>query len=56
VKILKRYLPEGVRKIFVVKVGKKVKIVNKLYDKKAIKKAAIKAAEKAALKTTHKSK
>ena len=33
-KIVKRKLPEGVRKIFEVKIGKKVKVVNSLYDKK----------------------
>jgi hypothetical protein len=33
-KILKRLLPKGVRKKFIVKIGKKVKIVNSLYDKK----------------------
>lgn len=33
-KIIKRRLPEGVRKIFEVKIGKKVKVVNSLYDKK----------------------
>ena len=37
-KIIKRKLPEGVRKKFIVKIGKKVKIVNSLYDKKKIKK------------------
>ena len=33
-KIIKRPLPEGERKRFIVKIGKKVKIVNSLYDKK----------------------
>ena len=36
-KIVKKKLPEGVRKIFKVKIGKKVKILNSLYygkDKK----------------------
>jgi hypothetical protein len=37
-KIIKRKLPEGVRKKFIVKIGKKVKIVNSLYDKKKKKK------------------
>jgi hypothetical protein len=32
-KILKRELPEGVRKKFIVKLGKKVKLVNSLYSK-----------------------
>lgn len=30
-KILKANLPEGVRKKFVVKIGKKVKLINKAY-------------------------
>lgn len=30
-KIVKRRLPEGVRKIFEVKIGKKVKVLNSLY-------------------------
>ena len=30
-KIIKRRLPEGVRKVFDVKIGKKVKILNSLY-------------------------
>jgi hypothetical protein len=35
-KIIKRDLPEGVRKIFQIKIGKKVKILNsKYYGKKA---------------------
>jgi hypothetical protein len=33
VKIIKRELPEGVRKKFIVKIGKKVKIINSLYCK-----------------------
>ena len=33
-KVVKRRLPEGIRKIFEVKIGKKVKVVNSLYDKK----------------------
>lgn len=33
-KIVKKELPEGVRKKFVTKIGKKVKIVNSLYSKK----------------------
>ena len=32
-KIIKRKLPEGVRKKFIVKIGKKVKVINSLYDK-----------------------
>jgi hypothetical protein len=32
-KILKRELPKGVRKKFIVKLGKKVKLVNSLYSK-----------------------
>jgi hypothetical protein len=38
VKIIKRELPEGVRKKFIVKIGKKVKIINSLYSKKKKKK------------------
>lgn len=30
-KVVKRELPEGVRKRFEVKVGKKIKIINSLY-------------------------
>lgn len=30
-KIIKRRLPDGVRKVFDVKIGKKVKILNSLY-------------------------
>ncbi|MDD3995364.1 MAG: hypothetical protein PHX40_03270 [Bacilli bacterium] len=37
-KIIKRKLPEGVRKKFIVKIGKKVKVINSLYDKKKKKK------------------
>ncbi len=37
-KIIKRKLPEGVRKKFIVKIGKKVKVINTLYDKKKNKK------------------
>jgi hypothetical protein len=33
-RIIKRNLPEGVRKIFETRIGKKVKVVNKLYSKK----------------------
>lgn len=33
-KIIKRELPEGVRKKFITKIGKKVKVVNSLYSKK----------------------
>ena len=33
-KIIKKELPEGVKKKFVTKIGKKVKIVNSLYCKK----------------------
>ena len=38
-KIIKKELPEGVKKKFVTKIGKKVKIVNSLYCKKKIKKS-----------------
>lgn len=37
-KVIKRLLPEGIRKKFVVKVGKKVKVINTLYLKKVNKK------------------
>lgn len=37
-KIIKRKLPEGVRKKFIVKIGKKVKVINSLYYKKKKKK------------------
>ena len=37
-KIIKRKLTEGVRKKFIVKIGKKVKVINSLYDKKKKKK------------------
>lgn len=33
-KVLKADLPVGVRKKFIIKIGKKVKLVNKLYAKK----------------------
>lgn len=33
-KVIKKELPEGVRKKFVTKIGKKVKIVNSRYSKK----------------------
>lgn len=33
-KVIKKELPEGVRKKFVIKIGKKVKVVNSLYSKK----------------------
>jgi hypothetical protein len=36
-KILKANLPEGVRKKFVIKVGKKVKLINRMYLKKKVK-------------------
>lgn len=36
-KVIKANLPEGVRKKFVIKIGKKVKLVNKLYLKKKTK-------------------
>jgi hypothetical protein len=32
-KIVKKELPEGVRKKFITKIGKKVKVVNSLYSK-----------------------
>lgn len=32
-KVIKKELPEGVRKKFVIKIGKKVKVVNSLYCK-----------------------
>lgn len=32
-KVIKQKLPEGVRKKFVIKIGKKVKVVNSLYSK-----------------------
>lgn len=44
-KIVKRNLPEGVRKKFEVKIGKKVKIINKLYCKKTATKPATKPAK-----------
>lgn len=37
-KIIKRELPEGIRKKFDTKIGKKVKIVNSLYSKNKKKK------------------
>ena len=37
-KVIKKELPEGVRKKFVTKIGKKVKIVNSLYTKNKKKK------------------
>lgn len=37
-KVIKKELPEGVRKKFVTKIGKKVKVVNSLYCKKPSKK------------------
>lgn len=41
-KILKKKLPEGVRKKFIVKIGKKVKILNSLYyGKDKVKKETI---------------
>jgi hypothetical protein len=44
-KIVKRDLPEGIRKIFEIKIGKKVKVLNsKYYGKKA---RDVKAAKKA---------
>lgn len=33
-KVIKRELPEGVKKKFITKIGKKVKVVNSLYSKK----------------------
>lgn len=33
-KIIKKKLPENVRKKFVIKIGKKVKVLNSLYYKK----------------------
>ncbi len=33
-KVVKKELPKGVRKKFITKIGKKVKIVNSLYSKK----------------------
>lgn len=36
-KVIKANLPEGVKKKFVIKIGKKVKLVNKLYLKKKTK-------------------
>ena len=44
-KIVKRKLPEGIRKIFEVKIGKKVKVLNSLYYGPEARKA--KAARKA---------
>ena len=41
-KIIKRPLPKGQRKKFIVKIGKKVKIINSLYAKKKKKKNIIK--------------
>ena len=38
-KIIKKELPEGVKKKFVTKIGKKVKIVNSLYCKEKNKKS-----------------
>ena len=32
-KVVKRNLPEGVRKKFEIRIGKKIKVVNKLYCK-----------------------
>lgn len=37
-KIIKKELPEGIRKKFDTKIGKKVKIVNSLYSKNKKKK------------------
>ena len=37
-KVVKKRLPEGVKKKFTTKIGKKVKIVNTLYCKKKKKK------------------
>lgn len=37
-KIIKKKLPEGIRKKFDTKIGKKVKIVNSLYSKNKKKK------------------
>lgn len=31
---VKRLLPEGVRRMFVIKIGRKIRVVNKLYCKK----------------------
>ena len=36
-KVIKANLPDGVRKKFVTKIGKKVKLINKKYCKKKIK-------------------
>ena len=33
-KVIKKRLPEGVKKKFITKIGKKVKVVNTLYLKK----------------------
>ena len=33
-KVIERRLPEGVKKKFITKIGKKVKVVNSLYSKK----------------------
>lgn len=33
-KVVKKRLPEGVKKKFITKIGKKVKVVNSLYCKK----------------------
>lgn len=33
-KVIKKELPEGVKKKFITKIGKKVKVVNSLYTKK----------------------
>lgn len=33
-KVIKRELPEGVKKKFITKIGKKIKVVNTLYQKK----------------------
>jgi hypothetical protein len=30
-KTVKKYLPEGVKKMYTTKIGRKVKVVNKLY-------------------------
>ncbi len=37
---IKKILPEGVRKKYIVKIGRKIKIVNSLYSKKKPKKTA----------------
>ena len=38
-RVYKRDLPAGVRKKFEITIGRKIKIVNKMYDKKANNKA-----------------